>query len=120
MRQKIFMSKNKGIVLLSGGLDSVCALAYCLSFMSVDLALTFDYGQSAFEQECLAAKKVADFYKIEHKIIKLDWLRDLISSSLNNDTKTELQKYWIPNRNALFINVAACFADVRVFALPRA
>jgi len=95
------MIKRKAIILLSGGLDSVASLSVAREKYDVSLALTFDYGQQAFKQEKTAAGKIAGYYNIEHKIIKLDWLEELFSDSSG----------WIPNRNALFINIAAAFAD---------
>ena len=55
---------NKSIILLSGGLDSLVALAYCQKHTdyNIDLALTFDYGQKAINEEINASKKIADFY----------------------------------------------------------
>lgn len=118
---------NKGIILLSGGLDSVVSLAICEKTLRVTLALTFDYGQKSFEKEALSSKKIAEFYNIEHKIIKLDWLKDITKTSLvageeipnvnlselNNEerTKESAKNVWVPNRNGLFINIAACYAD---------
>lgn len=117
--------KNNAIILLSGGLDSIVSLA--LLREEVKLAITFDYGQKALEKEIKASKNIAEFYNIEHKIVKLDWLKEISTSSLNTSEKIpELTKdllnneittinsaksVWVPNRNALFINIAACFCE---------
>ena len=47
MKKRIRMTKDKGLILLSGGLDSLVALWYTKETVSCDLklALTFDYGQ---------------------------------------------------------------------------
>ena len=113
---------NKSIILLSGGLDSVVALAYSLNHTNynIKLALTFDYGQKAIESEISASKNICKYYKIEHKIIKLDWLKDITQTSLvsdkqipssNLETKESASSVWVPNRNALFLNIAACYCD---------
>ena len=117
--------KNKSIILLSGGLDSVVSLVMLKE--DVKLALLFDYGQKALNEEIKASKAIAKFYNIEQKIIKLDWLKEISTSSLNtNEEIPELTKellndkaitentsksVWVPNRNALFINIAACFCE---------
>ena len=114
--------KNKSIILLSGGLDSVVALGYCKKYTdyNIKLALTFDYGQKAVLNEIEASQKIAEYYNVEHKVIKLEWLKDIVKSGLVSsleipDSGFETQKssdlVWVPNRNSLFLNIAACFCD---------
>lgn len=117
-----------GIVLLSGGLDSTVALALYLEKDAVNLALTFDYGQRANEKEVLAARKIAEYYDIAHRIVPLPFLREQTHSALVNRsadlpslgideldlqgvTKQSASQVWVPNRNGLFLNVAAVFAE---------
>lgn len=117
------MKSKSAIILLSGGLDCTSALALALKSVNVKLALTFDYGQDAFEQEFFAAQKIAQHYEIEHKVIHLDWLKNITKTSIPTVTKENLndfdflkqscEKVWVPNRNSLFINIAACFADTK-------
>lgn len=111
---------NKSIILLSGGLDSLVALGHCINSYNIDLALTFDYGQKSLEQELEASKKIAEFYNINHKVVKLDWLKEITKTSLVADTEVPTENLgtiesaknvWVPNRNGLFLNIAACFAD---------
>ena len=115
------MSKNetKAIVLLSGGLDSVVSLAL---EKNVTLALTFDYGQKSAAKEIEASSKIAKYYGIEHKVIKLDWLKEITHTALcsNEEVPTgdalknsdqSAKSVWVPNRNGLFLNIAGAFAD---------
>ena len=60
-----------GIILLSGGLDSLVSLDIARKKCSITRALTFDYGQKAFSEEKLAAIEICKFYKIESEIIEL-------------------------------------------------
>lgn len=119
----------KSICLLSGGLDSLVSLAIAKRETEVILAITFDYGQKSFKDEKLAAQKIAEHYNIPHKIIKLDWLKEITKTSLVNKqdsipmyteedlvTKADLflknvNLVWVPNRNAVFVNIAAAFAE---------
>lgn len=119
--------KNKSIVLLSGGLDSVVSLAHVYNSSSEILALTFNYGQKSFKSEKIASGNIARFYKIKRKIIDLNWLKDISNSALNNScevpvvnecdldnidfAKKNAELVWVPNRNGLFVNIAACFAE---------
>ena len=113
---------NKAIILLSGGLDSLTALGYTVNnnLYDVELALTFDYGQKSAKYEIEASEKISKYYKIEHKIITLDWLKEIthtgLVSSMNIPncsfgTKESAEAVWIPNRNGLFLNIAAAFCD---------
>lgn len=119
---------NKAVILLSGGLDSVVSLAIAKNTCKEILALTFDYGQKSFEAEKKSAIAVSEFYNIKHEVIKLDWLRNISTSSLNTNQdiptvtsvddlnnkeymKKTAKSVWVPNRNGLFVNIAACFAD---------
>ena len=110
----------KSIILLSGGLDSAVALGYCKDTYNIELALTFDYGQKALNNELKASENLAKHYHIEHKVIHLDWLKDITNTALvsSNDipsknfcTNESAKSVWVPNRNSLFLNIAACFAD---------
>ena len=118
------MSKIKSIILLSGGLDSLTILGAFKKEYNIQLALTFDYGQKSALGEINAAKKISEFYKIEHKIITLDWLKEITNTSLvankeipaeNLGTKESAKSVWVPNRNGLFLNIAACYADAQGF-----
>ena len=111
---------NRGIILLSGGLDSLCALGLSKDKYLIDLALTFDYGQKSAKQEIKASGEICKFYKIKHKVINLDWLKEITRTALVSDkeipsenlgTLTSAQSVWVPNRNGLFLNIAGCFAD---------
>lgn len=117
----------KSIVLLSGGLDSFVSLAMSHKKYNVKLALTFNYGQKSAEKEILASKKICEHFKIEHKVIKLDWLKEITQTSLVSENEipfTSLKdlssedfvmnsaiSVWVPNRNGAFLNIAGCFAD---------
>lgn len=122
------MTKNKGIILLSGGLDSVVSLAAVKEEYNIELALTFDYGQRAKNREIHAAKKIAEHFGIKHKLIKTHWLEEITQTALVNKNMglpeladEQLDSYeaatqsaknvWVPNRNGIFLNIAAGFAD---------
>lgn len=117
------------IVLLSGGLDSAVCLAQAVGKDTRVLALTFNYGQKAAAREIRAAELLADHYGIEHEIIQLDFLRKLTKTALVNQDEEPpepgledlddisgkaaetARQVWVPNRNGLFINIAACYAE---------
>lgn len=111
---------SKGIILLSGGLDSLVSLGLGMPKYGISLALTFDYGQKALAQEVSTSKNICDYYKIEHKVIKLDWLKNVTHTALVEDKELpegidnpedSAKSVWVPNRNGLFLNIAGSFAD---------
>ncbi|MBR6126918.1 7-cyano-7-deazaguanine synthase QueC [bacterium] len=111
---------NKSVILLSGGLDSVVALGAFKEEYGIVLALTFDYGQKSAKEEIYASKKVCEYYDIKHKIIKLNWLKEITKTALvsgsavpkeNLGTEESAKAVWVPNRNGLFLNIAASFCD---------
>jgi len=119
---------NKAVILLSGGLDSVVSLAYAKDEYNTGLTLTFDYGQRAVKKEIEASKTIAGFFNIDHKVIEVPWLKEITNTSLvntslnlpelNSDeldnpelTNDSAKNVWVPNRNGVFLNIAACFAD---------
>ncbi len=112
----------RGIVLLSGGLDSLVSLGLGKEKYKISLALTFDYGQKSAQQEIDAASKICKYYDLKHKVMKLDWLKNITHTALVGDKKLpqgqalknpvrSAQNVWVPNRNGLFLNFAAAFAD---------
>ncbi len=111
---------KKGVILLSSGLDSLVSLYLAKKECDVVLALTFDYGQKANIDEIKAAQKITSKLEIEHKIIKLPFLKEVADNALTNSSKTlefdelginSMKAVWIPNRNGLFLNIAAMYCD---------
>lgn len=109
--------KVKSIVLLSGGLDSTVSASIARQKTAPLFALTFDYGQRAARMELDAAQKICRSLKIKHKAIKLPFFEEfsrlMLLRSKNTDIKKaeKVESLWVPNRNGLFINIAACYAE---------
>lgn len=125
-------TKIKSIILLSGGLDSVVSLSKTLLEYNVQLAVFFDYGQKSLENEKNSFLKIAGYYGLNHKIIDLSRFKDFLSSSLTTNDQVPSLKIeelnnkkiaqnaakavYIPNRNGLFINIAAAIADLEKYS----
>ena len=109
--------KPKSIILLSGGLDSTVSATIARRRTHPVFALTFDYGQRAAKMEVAASKKICRFLKIKHKAVRLPFFKEfyklkLLRGKKKNRSRLErLKDVWVPNRNSLFINVAACYAE---------
>jgi len=108
---------KKSLILLSGGLDSLVSLGLKKEELGIELALTFDYGQKSAQDEIIASSKICEYYNLKHKVIKLDFLKEITNNSLVNggELPKGIQKnsksVWVPNRNGLFLNIAGSFAD---------
>ncbi|AGH95634.1 7-cyano-7-deazaguanine synthase QueC [Pseudobdellovibrio exovorus] len=119
--------RKSSVVLLSAGLDSTVNFYAAMNETDVKLALTFDYGQKAAPKEIERSKMIANLLGVPHKIVELPWLKDLGASALTQDRmaipagKSALENpsmsvqtakaVWVPNRNGVFLNIAASFAE---------
>lgn len=121
-------AQPKSVVLLSGGLDSAANLAICRTKGNPILALTIDYGQRAAQAEIEAARKLCHFYQVPHQVIEAKWLGSLGKSALTEHeigvpqvSFSDLEDVgamaktkavvWVPNRNGVFIHIAAAYAE---------
>lgn len=118
----------KAVVLLSSGLDSTVNLYSSLKDFEVSLALTFDYGQKSAKKEVECSRKLCEKLGVKHKVLDLSFFKDIGKSSLIekdqhipsgnevsiDDKKVSLEtakSVWVPNRNGIFLNIAAGFAE---------
>ncbi|MBV9496041.1 MAG: 7-cyano-7-deazaguanine synthase QueC [Acidobacteria bacterium] len=111
---------TRGIVLLSGGLDSATVLAIAKSGGRDCLALSFVYGQR-HEVELRAAERVAAAMGIEeHVVYPLD-LRVFGASALTADIDVPKDAVdapgipitYVPARNTVFLSIALALAEAR-------
>jgi 7-cyano-7-deazaguanine synthase len=117
----------KSVVLLSGGLDSAVCLGYAVRDGQVVLALTFDYGQLAARREIEAAAALAAHYGVAHQVVALPFLPAITTTGLvtgedipepevarlddQEEAMARAARVWVPNRNGIFLNIAAAFAE---------
>lgn len=114
----------KAIVLLSGGLDSIVNLKRAVDLGAVVRALTFDYGQAAFENEERAAAAAALRCGVAHSVISLPWYKEIARNVIMGDGRAAarptpadadpgelLKEAWIPNRNGVFLSIAGAYAE---------
>lgn len=114
------LGKMKAVSLLSGGLDSSTVLSYAISKGYEVIALSFDYGQR-HRKELESAKKIADYYGVKHKIMKID-LRAIGGSALTDDIEIpevtlrdigkEIPVTYVPARNTILLSLGLGLAEV--------
>jgi 7-cyano-7-deazaguanine synthase len=112
---------KRALALVSGGLDSVVSLAQAADEMDVRLVVFFDYGQRAVERERNAVLGVVNYYDYPLKEVRLGWFDTLVPEGMRRQepaadlasepTLDTLDAVWIPNRNGVFLNIGAAFAE---------
>lgn len=117
---------KRAISVLSGGLD--CTVATCVFDKDYEIhAITFNYGQKAFEQELNASENICKKMGWTHEVIDLPWLAEISDSSLNTDedipelAEEDLDNFdkssetasnvWVPARNTVFTSIALSYAE---------
>jgi 7-cyano-7-deazaguanine synthase len=116
---------KRGVVLLSGGLDSATVLALAVADGFTCSALSFRYGQR-HAVELRAAERVARAFSVEHRVVDVD-LRGLQgekASALLGGVDVpkeggrsppavdEIPVTYVPARNTLFLAFALGLAEV--------
>lgn len=111
----------KVVTLLSGGMDSACAL-HDAAARGHDLvaALTFDYGAKHNHREIPLAKWQAELLGLRHEVIALDFVGSLFRSGLlkgggaipeGHYEEASMRQTVVPFRNGILLAIAAGFAE---------
>jgi 7-cyano-7-deazaguanine synthase len=115
------MTKQKAVVLVSGGMDScvtaaVAARDYELYFLHIN------YGQLTEQRENKAFEDLCAFYKIKGKlVVDISYLKEIGGSSLTDKNieveegdlnRNDIPKTYVPFRNANILAIASSWAEV--------
>lgn len=115
---------SKALVILSGGMDSSILLHYVAKELNYDgvYAITFNYGQRIVREiECAKFQTKVCNVK-EHKIVNMDFFRDISTMSALTNTNLAIPKArddignaqplsYVPFRNLLLLTTAAGWAE---------
>lgn len=109
--------KKRGVVLLSGGLDSAVTAWTAKQDCDELFAITFEYGQAHWREVKCAIQLALELDVQKHLIIELPLNQVGGSSLFNRDDipiiKTKgIPTTWVPQRNAIFLAVAFGWAEV--------
>jgi 7-cyano-7-deazaguanine synthase len=116
------------VVLLSSGLDSTVNLYAANQELKVSLALTLNYGQKSAEKEIDRSKLICEKLNVSHRVLALPWFKEFTPTSLVQEnlsvpsgsdiaiddfekSKQTAEQVWVPNRNGIFLNIAAAYAE---------
>lgn len=106
-----------GVLLLSGGLDSLTLLALLIEQNKKPICLSFDYGQR-HRKELSAAKQIAAHYQVAHETCTLPG-QVFAGSCLTGKGTVPLNRHFedsaqeltvVPNRNMVFVSLAVSLA----------
>jgi 7-cyano-7-deazaguanine synthase len=113
-----FMTNNKAIILLSGGLDSATCLAEATQANWELYALSFQYGQRSDSELAAAVRLARHYHVVSHQVIGLSlgqWGGSALTD-LNMPVPEKLQSgipsTYVPARNTLFLAHALAWAEV--------
>jgi len=118
---------SKAVVVLSGGMDSTTLLHYVkkeLKYGEV-FAITFSYGQKHSIELEMAAKQCELVGVEEHRIVNIEFMRELLKGSsslvdtnmavphIKDIVGSAQPSTYCPNRNAIFVSIAASWAEAK-------
>jgi len=109
------------VVLVSGGMDSCVTAA--IAHQNYDMAfLHLNYGQRTEKRELKAFNDIADYYKVERRlIVSAEHLKSIGGSSLTDMSmdvqlsdlnRTDIPTSYVPFRNANILSIAVSWAEV--------
>lgn len=110
--------KGKVVIIYSGGMDSYTVLHQAIHDGYDVHAVSFNYGQR-HSKELDYAKRVTSKYGIEHKIVDISAINQLIlGSSLTDDIdvpeghyeQESMKQTVVPNRNMILLSLAIGYA----------
>ncbi len=113
---------EKAVVLSSGGIDSTTALALSKNEGFSLYSLSFDYGQRHV-YELAAARRVAEFFHVEHHLVVHVDMTAIGGSALTGDIQVpkgraademlaDIPVTYVPARNTIFLSYALAWAEV--------
>lgn len=117
---------NEGVILVSGGMDSLVTAAIAVEECHKIYMLHISYGQRTAEKELQCFLKIVEHYRPQrHLKVEMDFFRQIGSSSLTDSniqvplsgrTDTKIDKHHLPNtyvpfRNGMMLSTAAAWAE---------
>lgn len=112
---------GKAVVLLSGGMDSAVTAAIAASRGKAAF-LHVNYGQRTEARELKSFHEIADYYRIEERLVAdIGYLKDIGGSALTDEaiavpkgdlSNKEIPATYVPFRNAHLLSIAVSWAEV--------
>ena len=115
------MNNIRGIILVSGGLDSLVTTAIAKNECRNIFLLHLNYGQKTEKKELEMFEEIYKFYQADGKLITdVGYLKQIGGSSLTDDKisvknfrgSSEVPDSYVPFRNAHLLTIATSWAEV--------
>jgi len=112
--------KQKALIIISGGMDSVAALYQAVQTYDVELGVSFNYGSKHNHKEIPFAKYHCVRMGVRHLSVNLDFINDYFNSTLlrsgglipdGHYTDEAMKQTVVPFRNGIMLSVAAGMAE---------
>jgi 7-cyano-7-deazaguanine synthase len=112
----------KTLVVLSGGMDSSAALAWAKNQPSTEVvgAISFWYGSKHNDREWESAQKIAAYYYVPIKRVRLDFVAENFTSDLlktggevpeGHYADPSMKRTVVPFRNGIMLAISAGYAE---------
>ena len=113
-------TREKAVVVFSGGQDSTTCLFWALKHFKEVIALCFRYGQKHIHEvdmaRAIARRAGGEFFEMDVPLIRALGRNSLTDESLEMDFQKLAESYpntFVPGRNLFFLSIAAVFARER-------
>ncbi|MBZ0203213.1 MAG: 7-cyano-7-deazaguanine synthase QueC [Ignavibacteria bacterium] len=114
-------NRDKAIVLVSGGMDSLVTTAIANEKFELAL-LHINYGQRTESRELKAFNEIADYYSVADRlVVSIEYLSQIGGSSLTDRSievsaadinNKDIPTSYVPFRNANMLSIATSWAEV--------
>lgn len=100
----------KIVALSSGGIDSTLMMFMLKKRGYEVIPLFIDYGQLSADLEWTACQQICEFIGLNPQRINVSGFGKVIESGITNDKLDVKEFAFLPNRNLLFLTIAASYA----------
>ncbi len=117
------MIHERGVVLVSGGMDSCILAGFAMREVEELLFLHVRYGQRTAERELKAFHDIADHYGVRERLVAdISYLREIGSSCLTDEEidvplgdfrEDVIPPSYVPFRNAHLLSIAVSWGEAR-------
>lgn len=106
-------SHDKGVILLSGGLDSAICLSVANQECKEVYPIFFDYGQKTVEKEHTCVDALIKYFRTKAlTIIDLKFLANITRAALcKQESLVTRENEYVPYRNGVFLSIATAVAE---------